>query len=439
MAIGGAIGATPAGVLAGGAIGGGLAGATQPVTSGDYWTKKGDDILLGTAFGGGATAGLRLLGGFLGPKALPQAQKWLMDNGVKLTPGQIIGDRGAGIFRRIEEAARSFPILGRFIAGAEGRGQDGFQRAIANQALEPIGEKLVTTETGPAMIGEMQQKLDNAYDTLLPTMKLQFDHDLSQDLGQIRMMAGQLPKVMEDQFNNIVDRRLMPMVSAQGGAIDGNGVKMIDRAFRDFARGYRAKGIKNADPDATMMGDLFDESRTAIRDGLGRQNPPETVQRLRNIDQSYAMLARVEGAASRRATSDSRFTPADLLQTIKSQSKSVRKRAFAAGDELLQVYARYGQKVLPGKMPDSGTPERYFYDTMLSKGTLPAILHGGAALTAGAPYTRPGMAIGNLLAKQRPQPIQGIGSVVRRGAGVGGAPGAVYGEDEMPPYGGPQS
>ncbi len=437
MAAGAALGG-PLGAVAGGAVAGGLAGLTQPVTTqGDYWNKKQDDILMGTAFGAGTSGALRLLGGFLGPKALPEAQKWLMDNGVQLTPGQISGDRGAGILRRVEEAAKSFPILGRFIAGAEGRGQDGFQRAIANQALEPIGGKLTTTEVGPALIKDMQGQADAFYDNVLPKMKIQFDHDLSQDLGQIRVDAGMLPEAMEKQFNAIASRRLMPMVQAQG-PIPGGAMKDVDRAFRDLARDYKQKGLRQADPDAKMMGDLFERSRTAIRDAMGRQNAPELVQDLRKADQTYAMVARVEQAAQRRATSDSRFSPADMLQAIKSQDKSVRHRSFAAGDQLLQVYARYGQKVLPGKLPDSGTPERYMYDRIAHENLLTAGLDIGGAFTAAAPYTRPGMTVVNALARQSPQPFQAAGSVLRRGAPAAAPAGVIYGEDEKPPYGGPQ-
>lgn len=422
--------------IVGGAIGGALTGLTSPTTGeGNYWTQKQDQVLMDTAFGTGATAGLRMLGGFLGPKQLPEAQKWLVEHGVQLTPGQLIGDRGAGIARRVEEAAKSWPILGRFIAGAEGRGIDGFNRAVGNQALEPIGEKLAPgTQAGPEMIAEIQKKFDGAYDNLLPQMRMRLDHDLGQDIAQIRHDAGDLPEAMQKQFNAILERRLIPLLAR--GPIGGEEIKIIDRAMRDFARDYQRSGSIKADPDTRMMGDLFGRMRTAIRDALGRQNAPELGQRLQNIDKGYAMLSRIEGAATRRATSDSRFTPADLLSSIKSQDKTARHRAFATGDALMQVYAQYGQKVLPGKLPDSGTPERYLYDTMMREGTLPAILNIGTSLTAGAPYTRPGMAVTNALFRPAPEPFQTLGAITRHASPVAGPAGAL--KREEPKYGGPQ-
>lgn len=439
-AAGGAIGSMiggPAGGVIGGAIGGGLTGLVQPVGGPDYWARKPQDIMMGTALGGGTELGLKTLAGFLGPKDLPAAQKWLQSKGVMLTPGQLGSGRGVigESLKRLEDAAKSWPILGRFIVNAQGQSIESFNRAIAGQVLEPIGETISAGAIKHELMDEVSSKVDAAYHALLPRMQMSFDRDLSQALGDIRINANTLPDTMQKQFENIMNRTLMPIV--QKGQITGDDIKLIDRTFRDEARAFMRQGLVKGERDAKNMGELFDNARQAVRDALGRQNRPELVQRLDNIDKSYAMLARFQAAGAKRATSGGQFTPAELLSVIKSQDKSVRKRAFATGDALLQTYAEFGQEVIPGKLPDSGTPERFLYNQLAHDNLFNAMLNVGGATTAGLPYTRPGMNVVNALVKPSPTPFRQAGAAVRGAAPYLAGLGARASEEE-PQYGGPQ-
>ena len=89
------------------------------------------------------TIGLGALGGALAPTA-PKPQrvkpvskdvKLLAEEGVQLTPGQMRG----GMARSAEEAGTSLPMLGTAISERRTEGVKGFNRAIVNRALKPIG------------------------------------------------------------------------------------------------------------------------------------------------------------------------------------------------------------------------------------------------------------------------------------------------------------
>ncbi len=439
--IGGMVGAAPAmaagplGPVLGGAIGGATSAAVQPITgTGDYWTQKTDDVLYGTAFGVGAGTAASVLGGIIGGPS-SEAAKALMKSGVNLTPGQMTG----GVVRRAEEAFKSLPILGSFIRGAEGRGIEGFNRGVANQVLEPIGQKIDPNLTGRALIAKTEEALGNAYDKVLPHIKMRIDPDLAGDLGDIRNLAKELPNTQRDQFENILNNRVASYFRQSPLGNQGAMLKQTMGELRSLANQYRS-----GPPETRQLAYRLDDVNSALRKGMIRQNP-ELSDDLRKVDSAWAMFTRMQDASVRRATSEGTFTPSDLLQTIKSQDKSVRHGRFARGDELLQVYAQYGQKILPGKLPDSGTTERALYDAALlaasggaAMGHLP--LAPAAGLLAGSvPYTGPGMAVINKIGSAGPA-RQAAGSMVRKAAPYAGIGAVPYGsqQDDKPEYGGPQ-
>jgi hypothetical protein len=314
----------------------------------------------------------------------------LAEKGVSLTPGQAIG----GIARRAEEAAKSFPILGSLIRGAEGRSIDSFNRSVVNQALEPIGRSVPKdAKAGYDLVDHAAEKVSDAYEKLLPTVDFRADNKFLQDLTNVTGMTRSMPPAQAEQFRNLITDRLLGRLAPTGG-MDGQTMKQVESELRKFSGDYR----RSPDPAQRQLGQAVDETRQLMREALGRQNPT-AAKALSDIDYSYAMLTRVEQAAGRRLGSDGRFTPLDLLSAAKTGDNSSRKRAFAHGDALFQEFAAAGQRVLPGKLPDSGTTERAMWDAM---GLLGAGAGGmfdpripiTAALGA-APYTKVGQAAVN--------------------------------------------
>lgn len=408
MAIGGPLGGIP-----GAMIGGALAGTLEPSTGKDYLENKVQQAFMGAAFGGMGGGSTKMLGTVVGP-TVREAADSLMKAGVKLTPGQIAG----GYVRRAEEIARSVPILGAFIRNAEGHGIEDFNRVTINQALSPINIALPSGMMGRDAIAYGRGRLQDAYDTLLPQMQLVMDPQLSSDVSLARFWASELPDAQGKQFETILKNRIAkPFLNT--GAISGTELKKSESELTRIINNYR--GSANAgDRD---LAHLLDDVRGAVRDALTRQNPTHAGE-LKKINEAYAMWARVENAAARRAGEGGVFTPPDLLQSIKQSDRSIRKSAFARGDALMQDWAEIANLILPNKVPDSGTPERIALMELMKAGagafaaeqtpyagryTVPVL--GGIGVSS-LPYTKPGIAAANKIAQ--PGPVRkAIGSGIR--------------------------
>lgn len=340
----------------------------------------------------------RLAGGFLGgPLAVraakPQVgarQQELLDAGVsQMTPGQLFGDSLGGVPKAIEDRLTSVPVLGSLIQNARGRSVESFNRAVANQVLEPIGERVGNrVAAGHDLIRDVETRISAQYDRLLPQLNYIPDRQFALDLGNIRRQdVAMLPQAQIDQFERIIDARLGPPAPMHG------------RTFKDIESEltYQA-GRYLSSPDGAQrgLGEALQDVVRAMRTNLERSNP-DHAERLASLNRSWAMYARVRDAASRRAAGEGVFMPSDLLAAVKRGDRSAGKGAFAKGDALMQHFAETGQAVLPSKLPTSGTAERAA--TMLMPAGLSYLMgapHIGVAAAAGmAPYTRAGQWLAN--------------------------------------------
>jgi hypothetical protein len=382
-----ALAAIPGGGVAKAALTGAASAAMAPTAGDDFWSDKKRQIALGLVGGGVGGGAANIAGKVIAPPMRAAAQK-LRDAGVSITPGQMIG----GVARRAEEAAKSFPILGSFIRGAEGRGFESFNRAVINQALEPIGKSLPKDLEGGArgQVSYAAHALDAAYDRILPKMTFREDPGVIADLDSLRTLVKEMPAAQVEQFSNILQNRLAQRLGSQGN-MDGQTLNQVWSELGNLASTYRT----SSDAAQRQLGTALEETRSIIHQALTRQNPPELVKELENTRAAYAMLARIETAANRRAGSSGFFSPLDLLSAIRSGDRTVRHRAFSHGDALMQKFAQAGQDVLSSKLPDSGTPERAGWMALEGLG----LLAGGsrfpwetaaAGSVATLPYTKIG-------------------------------------------------
>lgn len=316
----------------------------------------------------------------------------LSQAGVQLTPGQMVG----GPFQTAEEAVSSIPILGSFIKSGKERSIESFNKAVANQALEPIGESVgKRTGAGHDLVDEVATKLGNAYDNLVPRIQWKPDIGYFRDLHDIESLTlPTLPEPQIKQYRAILNSRLGRQAPLTGGQF-----KTIESELSGIGSNY----AKSPDPAQRGLGHAINDTVMAMRGALERSNPTQAAE-LANINSGWAMYSRIRDAASRRATAEGVFTPSDLLAAVKKGDRSVGKGSFARGDALMQTFAETGQRVLPTKLPTSGTVERGLHAAALAEGARllghPELLAAGAAMAT--PYTRPGMAVLNRLYRTRP-------------------------------------
>lgn len=413
------------GKMALGAGQGAATGAMQPVTSGDsFWEEKGKQVAGGAAIGGAMPAVAAGAARIVRPATAP-AVKSLLQEGVTMTPGQILGSG----WQRVEDAATSLPIIGDAIRYAQRKGITTFNRAAINRALEPIGEKLPKgLDAGNEAIGHAVRKLDEAYDNLLPKMGGKFDQQLSNELGLVRQMGqnGSWPKAQKAQLDRILKTEVIDRF-AKGGVAAGDTIKAIDSKLGGMWKDFR----KSDNYDVRNLGDAVHEIQASLRRMTARANP-QYAPELKKIDQGYANLIRVQKAAASQGAREGIFTPSQLRSAIRAEDKTKNKRAFATGNALMQDLSDVGQERLSSTVPDSGTPLRMLVNAGLLGGST-LVPHGvpaaGAGVAAASMYTPPGLWAMQKLLAERPGAAVPLSQLTRQ-LGPFVTPGAVAGANE---------
>lgn len=309
------------------------------------------------------------------PTDYQQAVNQLKSEGVDLTLGQTHG----GTVRRAEEAHKSSRYIGPAIREAENRSIETFNRAAYNRVLSNIGEKYQGDAIGNAGIKKVGDTISGAYDKIKPKLSLVPDDKLIGDIADIRRDASDMPDAQEKQLESIINNRVLKRLN-DAGQMDGETFKQVEGELSHLASVYRSS------PDAAHreLGSAISDIQGALRENLERSSDPAVRAELKKINTAWAMLTRLENAAAVRKGSEGVFTTGDLLGAVKTGDKTVRKRGFARGDALMQDFAQTANKVLPNRLPDSGTTERF------------NLTHGGltGAAIGGAIGGWPGAAIG---------------------------------------------
>ena len=410
-------GAMVGGPVSGGMLAGALSGAMQPVTGGSYWKDKALEVAGGAALGGASGVAGKMLGGAISPQLAANAKR-LIDAGVDLTPGQAVG----GLARTTEEMGKSIPIAGAFVRGAELRTIDSFNRASVNEALKPLGIKVPDNLSGRELIAKGQDELNKAYDQLLPKVTFRADQQFMDDATRLDALVSSLalPPAQKAQWDKILSERFFDRLNS-ADEMSGQTLKKVESELKRFATNYRS----SSDAAQRDAGFLADELREEIRNALERQDLVNAA-RLKDINTAYAMFTRLDRASIAAPAQEGRFTPAQLLAASKAEDQTVRHRAFARGDALLQNWGEAAQSVIGNKIPDSGTAGRLGTGDLIKGAVVgvydPKLVAGMAGLPL--PYTK--AATQGMSAYMRDQAPwrEIVRNAVRQAGRIGGAGGA---------------
>jgi hypothetical protein len=341
----------------------------------------------------------------------------MIDEGVDLTPGQRLG----GAWQRTENKATSLPIAGDSIISAQQRAHETFNRATVNKALSDIGDSLPEGKVGYDAIKYADEAVSGRYNELLPNLSISLDKGINKQLSTLRYMAQEMPEQQARQFETILEQRVLKKFTPEGNMM-GQTFKDVDSVLGNKIRNLRSRG----DADDQDLADALRETQAILRRGVERQNP-EYRGELKKINSAFAKLVRIEGAASQVGAKEGVFTPAQLLGNTKRFDSSVRKKASAKGEALMQDWAEAGSKVL-GSYPDSGTAGRMLMNGATLGGGLaysPEALMGLGGVAAG--YTKPGIALADLLLTKRTDGMRKAGKALRRITPAFGTLGAAFG------------
>lgn len=392
--------------VTGGAAQGATVAALQPVTTGDYWGTKGQQVGTGTAFGGMAPAVVKGAARILQPKP-SAAYTTLADAGVTPTIGQRLG----GMANTVEEKSQSLPFVGDMISRARNQSLASWNAATLNDVVKPIGEKV--TAIGHDGVAEAGDKLSAAYTKVLSGIKgVTFDPKFNGDFGSLRQMASNLTPDMARRFESVVNDKFLSRMSPANG-MTSETLKTASSDISALARKYSASSVASEQE----LGGALTQLDSLINQQVQRANP-QLAPTLNAIDTGWAKLVRVEAAAKAAAgnkVNTGVFTPSQLLQAVRSTDQSVRGRAVARGDALMQDWAQSGLKVLGDKVPNSGTFDRTANGAALvaalthpEYGLPLAPLVGGASLF----YTNPAQKAAVKLATDRPEASKALANAL---------------------------
>lgn len=391
-------------LMAGGAATGAAAGSLTPATSNeqDFETEKKSQVALG-AFGGSlAPAFVAGLSRVISPIASrnPLLQQ-LRGEGVNPTIGQALG----GSFSRAEEKLTSAPIVGDMISRARRGAVEDFNKAAIKRAVSKVGGQV--DDVGFEAVAKAGDQISKAYDDALSSVsQVKFDGQFAQDLTQLRGMSKALVPEMRKKF----DQQLRDIVggrTSQANAMLPETFKKVDSELgKNAARYGRSTAASEQE-----LGDALKQLQSLLRQQAAR-NSPEFASKLSAADEAWANLVRVEGATKAAKNAEGVFSPAQLNQAIQTADNSVRKRAVARGNALMQDLGNAGQTVLGNKVPDSGTAGRLMNLGALGTGffdpTIPLALAAGGGL-----YTGPAQRLMVNALASRPQSAQAVANALR--------------------------
>lgn len=388
-----------------GALGGGITSALSPVADGSFLGEKAKQVGLGSVAGAIApvlTSGIARL---VSPNASTNPDvRLLLKEGVSPTIGQTLGGRA----NALEEKLTSVPVVGDAIANARRKSLEQFNQAAINRATAPIGSSV--KGIGQQAVADAGDAIGKAYDDALSSLKyVKFDNQYATDVAQLKQMAQGLTPNMRSLFNRTLSDVVEGRMST-GGTMLADTVKKVDSELGRKAAMYQASSVASE----REAGDALKQLQALVKQQVARTSP-DAANAIKAADTAWANLVRVEGAAKAAKNADGVFTPAQLNMAVQQADKSVRKRAVARGEALLQDLASAGQNVLGNKVPNSGTAERLMYGGGALGGGymlnpwIPAGLVGGAVM-----YSPPAQALLRSAVTKRGQSAQAIAELLKK-------------------------
>lgn len=387
--------------------------AVQPVTSGDFADEKKQQMEMGGIIGAVTGPLGYVVGRALSPRLSPEVRT-LADEGVQMTPGQMIG----GMARRVEDAVSSVPGVGESVRQAQRASVDSLNIAVANRALRAIGQTVPDgMQPGGELTAHVGRTIGQFYDDALSaarpfTLDGQFVRDLSAVSNRF-MTADSRTEFLDTIRQNVMAR-------IRGGQIDPAVYQEVRSELGAAARDAAGPTASRADRELSRA---FYAMQEAFDDLFKRANPTQAPA-IDAANTAWAVLTRMETAGASRGARDGVFTPGMLDTAVRQGDRTVRRRDYARGDALLQDMSGPASSVLPRQVADSGTPERLATMGLLTGAGASAALGlsplqmlalGGAY----AAYTSPAQrAIQAAITAQRPLPARLAGDAIARSGGA---------------------
>jgi hypothetical protein len=327
-------------LLPGGGYTGGAVGAiTQPVSTENQTTLdviQAKAVQLGTGAALGKVAENLIAG--LTPTLKPGAQE-LMDQGVKVSPGQAFQGAPGWLFRQIE----SFGLGPK----AEKINKQ-FNTVVANDVLSEIGDNLPKgVKPGTSAVSTVQNKISNFYDDSLAKLgKNAFDREYKDGVSDA--IKATLADIPDQQTRDLVQRRLVNSLNTniggrvKNGQIDGEDIKKVQEWLKGEVKKYDGK----TDVVATSLKTGYGDVLSSLNQYISRIDKDGNIAK---ADSAWAKLYSFADASKSASTQGGVFSPEQLAQAAARQAPTIL--AAGGGRGPLQATAETGVEVLGKQEP----------------------------------------------------------------------------------------
>lgn len=325
----------------------------------------------GRAIGNTAARALR------GPKATP-AVRTLADEGVVMTPGR----RGGKIARTFEETfLGSIPYVNKVPQDAARRSYEQFNVAAYNRVLKPLNQKLpMSTAPGREAVDALNDTVYSAYDEATSKLTLAYDKPLEKAAVNIVSKGGRTVGKLAQQLHDITYDTL---ATIQQGGLKGAKVRDVLQDLRATASNFSTSSTANERNLGKEVWKLHD----ALESALLRQNKASVLTPFKKARESVSLLKRVNSAAA-AAKGDGVFSPNQFSTAVGKRGYGVTTDKVARGKAQMQDLADAGSEVLPGQVPNSGSPERAAALATLGGGGAYTLIDPTLGLATGASLGR---------------------------------------------------
>jgi hypothetical protein len=351
----------------------GTAAATNPVAQtisgavGGGVTETTDNPWLGAAAALGTPVGLAGVKRAVSPVAghLNAEQQRLAgvaaQQGIDLTPAQATGSRP---LRGLESVFSTLPTTATRQQARQQRQNEQFTRA----ALRRAG--IDGDSADPAVLAAAQQRLGADFQRLSAATTVHFDPAFDTALrGTIARYANRLDSQRRPIFENFVND------------IVSGGPRMPGATYQTV-RSDLSRLAKNHEVNDPTLSQALRGLRDALDEVADRSVPRDLRGQWREARRQYAALKVIERAmgGTTVAAGSGQIPPTAFSHAVRSQAG----RSYARGAGELNDLSRVGTQFVRDPIPNSGTPERLFWQNLM---TNPVSLLGGGTAVAFDPVT----------------------------------------------------
>lgn len=398
LAVGGVSGGLATAPMRQAALVGATQGAMMPTdTTTDFAEEKARQAALGAA--GGVVGGAVVKGaGKVFNPVVSAAEQKLTDLGVKLTPGQLMGETA----RDVESFATNLLGVGPKISAAKERAVMSFNKGVINKTLDKIGDRLPEKTTGRDAILYAADQVSNAYDDVLSKMSFNLDFKTTSNILSALNKAG-LPSEEQKQ-KAINELNKVALSRFDKTTLTGQEYKAIESDLRKKASEYLSRTNQSDNDIGQALKDVLNVFKTE----LTAQNPKQTSQ-LRRIDSAYGDLEAIQTAAANTRAKNGVFSPQQYQTAVRQRDATRNKKSFARGTARGQDISDAALDIM-GESAQSNIEGRIYANAAGLLGTYsnPAVAIPAAIVTP-ALYSESGVNAMRALMRSRPEVAKQIG------------------------------